>query len=680
MSSTSFSVAKPSDYLDFELEVTAGAGGQYPAVITRSPAGQAQAALRLTFDEAALESFLKEPDQMAGAFGQALFASLFTGDLRRLYVESVEQTALLNKGVRLKLHFRPPELAALPWEYMYAPDPAGKVSLSPQTLMVRYQAALKPRWPLLLKTPLRILGVVASPRGCPAIDGEAEKQKLESALQEAKTQGLVSLTWLGEQSWQSLEDTLAQSTWNILHVIGHSGFDRERGEDYLVLADSTGGPLHLSAAQLSQALGRQASLRLLILNVDEETQIGHASGLAASLVDQGLPAALVIPYLSQHAAPIFARLVYEMLANNGPVDCAVQLARTEVRQAGASVVAWGLPALYMQAPDGLLFNVLGPAEAQLANRAAEIAPVPQRTELDHLVEELAEREIQVQDATERLALLRIEIARMAGEQTERAQQAVESAKRLAVVKAEVVRLAGEQAEQERQVEAVTQRLLVLMSEAERLAGEQADRAREIEAAEGRVKALTAEGERLAEAQQAKERQLRQAAEQWEERQAELARLAGEQAEGERQVQQAQAALAALNAELDRLKDQKAEHERQAEAAAALTTDHLATLQAAVERLEAEQAEREHQIEQQAGQVKAVEADYARLTQQAAEQTQLVQQATDRVAALQAEAQRQTDAARANWARARLRYLLWGAVGGAALLAVVAAILSRFLIR
>jgi hypothetical protein len=679
MSSTTLSIAKPSDYLDFELEVTAGTGGQYPAVITRSPAGQAQTALRLTFDEAALEGFLKEPDQMASAFGQALFASLFVGDLRRLYAESLEHAAQLNKGVRLKLHFRPPELAALPWEYMYVPDLAGKVCLSPETLLVRYQAAPKPRWPLLLKTPLRILGVVASPPGWPALDVEAEKQKLESALLDLKARGLVSLTWLGQPSWQSLEDTLAQSTWNILHIIGHSGFDRERGEDYLVLIDSAGEPIHLSAAQLSQALERQASLRLLVLNVDEETQIGHASGLAASLVDQGLPATLVIPYLSQQAAHIFAPRVYEILANNGPVDFAIKVARDQMRQSGASVVAWGLPALYMQAPDGLLFNVLSPAEAQLADRA-ELPPVPQRTELDHLVEELAQREIQVQEATERLALLKIEIARMAGEQTERAQQALESGKRLAIVKAEVVRLAGEQAELERQVEAVTQRLLMLMTEAERLAGEQADRERQIVAAEERLRALTVEGERLVDRKEESERQLKQAGAQLEKLHAEAARLASEQADRERQVQRAKEALAALTAELDHLKDEQAERARQAEAAAALATEHAALLKSAVERLEAEQAEREHQIEQQAGQVKALEADCARLAQQAADQTQLVQQTKDRVTALEAEAQRLTEGAKTQWARARLRHLLLGAVGGAALFAIVAAILSRLLIH
>lgn len=86
-------------YLDFELEIGIGQGRDLP-VVARSPAGEARAMMRFPFDELALESRLKDgqiallrsggkrrqvllPEQQAGRdFGQALFDSLFIGEVR----------------------------------------------------------------------------------------------------------------------------------------------------------------------------------------------------------------------------------------------------------------------------------------------------------------------------------------------------------------------------------------------------------------------------------------------------------------------------------------------------------------------------------------------------------------------------------------------------------------------
>lgn len=429
--------AKSSDYMDFELEIAPGSGGHYPVAVTHSPAGQAQATMRLAFDEAALEQYLKDLDSKAMEFGQALFDSLFADAVGRLYTESMKEAVRQDKRLRLKLHFQPPELAALPWEFLYDAQLADYVCLSPRTLLMRYQASPQPRWPLLVKTPLRILGVVASPPGLPALDVEAEKRQLAKALGDLQARGLVSLNWLTGQSWQGLEPKLAQATWHVLHFIGHSGFDVARGEDYLVLADSAGEPLRLPGAQLGQALCRQESLRLAVFNVCEDAQIGHACGLAGGLVNQGIPAALVLPHLDDHQTGAFSRAIYEALAGNRPIDAAVSAARESLRETGAGIAAWGSPALYTQTVEGHLFNVMGPAESQV-----DSVLMAQRAEIERLAGEQAERERQIREANERLAALKAEIERLAEEQAERQRQVQAATEQLTALRAEAARLGG----------------------------------------------------------------------------------------------------------------------------------------------------------------------------------------------------------------------------------------------
>jgi hypothetical protein len=46
------------DYLDFELEIQAGSGRDYPVVVQHSPVGEARATMQFPFDQLALESRL----------------------------------------------------------------------------------------------------------------------------------------------------------------------------------------------------------------------------------------------------------------------------------------------------------------------------------------------------------------------------------------------------------------------------------------------------------------------------------------------------------------------------------------------------------------------------------------------------------------------------------------------
>ncbi len=130
-----------AEYLDFEIEIGKGIGREYPIAVIRSPGGEARGQMVFPFDELALDSRLKDlqiallrsggqrrllltpQEQTIQDFGQKLFSALMTGDVRSRFDVSQREAARLGKGLRIKLRIQSPELASLPWEFMF--DPRG---------------------------------------------------------------------------------------------------------------------------------------------------------------------------------------------------------------------------------------------------------------------------------------------------------------------------------------------------------------------------------------------------------------------------------------------------------------------------------------------------------------------------------------------------------------------------
>jgi hypothetical protein len=191
-------------FLDFELEIGPGSGREYPVAVIRSPAGEVRETMRFPFDELALENRLKDlqigllrsggkrrqmlssEEQTVQDFGRALLDALLTGEVRSRYDVSWREAKQQGKGLRLKLRIQPPELAALPWEFLYDPRQAEYVCLSRGTPVVRYLELPQPIQPLSVTPPLHILGMVASPRDLPPLDVVREKQRVEEAVKDLR--------------------------------------------------------------------------------------------------------------------------------------------------------------------------------------------------------------------------------------------------------------------------------------------------------------------------------------------------------------------------------------------------------------------------------------------------------------------------------------------------------------
>jgi hypothetical protein len=88
---------------------------------------------------------------------------------------SVEQTQERDRGLRIRLRLTDaPELADLPWEFLYDSAHNHFLTTSNQTPVVRFLDLPQRVTPLKAALPLRVLVVIASPRNLKRLDAEGD--------------------------------------------------------------------------------------------------------------------------------------------------------------------------------------------------------------------------------------------------------------------------------------------------------------------------------------------------------------------------------------------------------------------------------------------------------------------------------------------------------------------------
>jgi len=167
-----------------------------------------------------------------------LFEALFTGEVYGTYRASLGAAQERGKRLHVVLRLAAAELAALPWETLY--DPVTETYVCRREPLVHHVAAPYTPEPLEVRALLRILGAVASPRGLPALDVEAEQRNLGEALAEPSRDGLVEVEWLSQASWSSVHGRLLAGEWHVLHFIGHGDYDAWTEQGVLALVGVNG--------------------------------------------------------------------------------------------------------------------------------------------------------------------------------------------------------------------------------------------------------------------------------------------------------------------------------------------------------------------------------------------------------------------------------------------------------
>jgi len=376
------------NYLDFDLLIESSPKGSRARVLS-SPAGQAAADFRLPFSELEIENFLlrigrtrrgvrrlESPEmEAAKTFGGRLFEAVFDDEVRGCLRSSLDEADRRGAGLRIRLRLTDvPELADLPWEYLYNPTLNRFLVLSAETPLVRYLDLLEPIRPLAVKPPLRVLVMIASPNDYPSLNVEGEWVKLKEALGDLEQRGLLALERLEPATLTALQRRLRRGEYHIFHFVGHGAFDERAQDGLLLLEDEGGRGRAVSGQYLGTLMHDERTLRLAILNACEGARTSRSdpfAGAAQSLVQQGVPAVIAMQSeISDEAAIALSHEFYAALADGYPVDAALAEARKAVFAQGNDV-EWGKPVLYLRSPDGRIFDVERVSERE--RRQAQIA-------------------------------------------------------------------------------------------------------------------------------------------------------------------------------------------------------------------------------------------------------------------------------------------------------------------
>ena len=367
------------------LEVAIGPGGapgMFKVEVVASPAGEASATVELDADallarrgllqQAVLASavprrrVLPETERPVREVGELLFAGLLgAGEVAGRYRAAAAVAAERGEGLRVVLRIDTPALAGLPWEAMYDQATGGYVCRQDQ--LVRHVPVASVPAPLRVRRPLRILGVISSPRGLAALDVEKEQEQLARALARPIVQGLAELHWAPSATWADLQDTLLDGEWHVLHFVGHGDFDPERDEGVLALEREDGRADRVAAHRLVDLLRQARPMpRLVVLNSCSGAAAGVGdlfSGTAAALVRGGVSAVAAMQYeISDPAAVAFARGFYAAIARGRGVDDALSSGRVAILGTGDRTLEWVTPVLYLRGDENRLFTLPAPAE------------------------------------------------------------------------------------------------------------------------------------------------------------------------------------------------------------------------------------------------------------------------------------------------------------------------------
>jgi hypothetical protein len=263
------------------------------------------------------------------SFGERLYRALFHDDLRVSLERSLSEAAAMDSGLRLRLRLSDvPELAELPWEFLYDKSRNRFVCLSDRTPLVRFLEVPDPPRPLRVSPPLRVLVMISSPRDphLAQLDVEQEWAKLQGVLGTLEQAGLVRLERLEAATLAALRQRLRRDDWHVFHFIGHGGFDTQAQDGLLVLEDSAGSSRLVTAQTLGVPLHNHDPLRLVVLNACEGARSNPTdpfAGTAQTLIQQGIPAVVAMQFeITDAAAIAFTSEMYAAVADGAVVELA----------------------------------------------------------------------------------------------------------------------------------------------------------------------------------------------------------------------------------------------------------------------------------------------------------------------------------------------------------------------
>jgi len=404
-------------YSNFDLILSKEPSGRYQVRVEAPDGGQPKEEFRPPFTQAELEelqqtvegttrevipsggqgSEVSDRRSRVKLFGERLYDAIFVNNIRSSLALSLQAAQLKGAGVRIRLRLdKVPELADLPWEYLYDPDTRIHLALQPLTPIVRHLDLPGPASSLLVEPPINVLVMISNPSDRISLDGAREWENIREALHDLTQAKLVSVSQV-KATIPALQACLQKQGCHIFHYVGHGGFD-ETGDAVLLFEDEQGKASPVTGTELNVALGH-SSLRLVVLNSCDTARAPAEdpfAGLAQGLVRMMIPAVVAMQWkIIDTGAITFAKAFYGAIANNLPVDGALVEARKGMFLAKYPT-EWGTPVLFMRGADGRIFQIDQPSAKQLRDRQIKALSDDARSAIDekdydaalHLLQEI----------------------------------------------------------------------------------------------------------------------------------------------------------------------------------------------------------------------------------------------------------------------------------------------------
>ena len=347
----------------FKVRVLSSLGGETQEVVD-SPIGADDAVVFASLCQAATLSPGAKPDgavdytgeQLLRALGQRLFETLFVRSVKDVCERSAAVANERGQGIRYRVRTTSGVAALLPWELML--DRGGApVTMSGGTPFVRYPERVGGARPAAGRPPLKVLGIVSSPRDQKPLDVDGERAIVDRAVAGLAQQGRVSLSWV-DGTWDAFVAALQQDEWNVLHFIGHGGASSS-GAGVLAFENEDQTTREVSGEELRGLLASEGALSTVVLNSCQGAMGGAAFGrplsAAAAIADAGAPVVVAMQYeISDGAALQFAFNFYSYLASGMPVDVAMANTRAAMGRALGGF-EWATPSLFLRADDAAVF-------------------------------------------------------------------------------------------------------------------------------------------------------------------------------------------------------------------------------------------------------------------------------------------------------------------------------------
>lgn len=325
-------------------EQVAGASGALAPAETAAPDGREAGAAEPASRDAVLRRIATGTEEK----GRALFARFFTGRVRAKFDEARSALAA-GEGLRIAIRAGTKEIEAAPWEALAGDQPIASDLRTPVVRRpiledVRLEAGRAARRPRL-----RVLVVLASPKGLPALDLAAERARVTEALSWSRILLATSTHFLEDPSLEELRVALGEQ-WDVLHFAGHGGHDAEGA--FLALRGETEYE-ELYASKLALLLSGQEHMLLAFLNCCHGADLGPspAPTMARELLEARLLAVVGMQSsISDEAATLFAKAVYGALGRGGTLEEGVTAARQALilkAQEGGRREDW-IPALFLR--------------------------------------------------------------------------------------------------------------------------------------------------------------------------------------------------------------------------------------------------------------------------------------------------------------------------------------------